>query len=70
MPVFLGAFGEAGNEVVIEEFLEGEEASFFVLVDGRDALCRLRPRRTTSVPTTAIKDPTPAAWAPTRRHRS
>ncbi len=32
------AFGGAGAEVVIEEFLEGEEASFFALVDGRTAL--------------------------------
>ena len=32
--MFGGAFGEAGAEVVIEEFLEGEEASFFVLTDG------------------------------------
>lgn len=28
------AFGEAGNKVVIEEFLKGEEASIFVLTDG------------------------------------
>ena len=28
------AFGEAGHRVVIEEFLEGEEASFIVMVDG------------------------------------
>ncbi len=28
------AFGIAGAEVIIEEFMEGEEASFFVLVDG------------------------------------
>jgi phosphoribosylamine--glycine ligase len=33
-----GKFGEAGREVVIEEFLEGEEASFFALVDGAFAL--------------------------------
>jgi phosphoribosylamine---glycine ligase len=33
-----GQFGEAGEEVVIEEFLEGEEASFFALVDGETAL--------------------------------
>ncbi len=33
-----GAFGEAGRELVIEEFLEGEEASFFALVDGESAL--------------------------------
>jgi phosphoribosylamine--glycine ligase len=36
--MFAGAFGDAGKEVVIEEFLEGEEASFFVLTDGRHAL--------------------------------
>ena len=29
------AFGEAGNEVVIEEFMEGEEASVFALTDGQ-----------------------------------
>ncbi len=36
--MFGGAFGDAGREVVIEEFLEGEEASFFVLSDGTHAL--------------------------------
>lgn len=36
--MFGGAFGGAGAEVVIEEFLEGEEASFFVLCDGEVAL--------------------------------
>jgi phosphoribosylamine--glycine ligase len=35
---FEGAFGEAGASVVVEEFLEGEEASFFALVDGETAL--------------------------------
>ena len=35
---FAGAFGAAGAEVVIEEFLTGEEASFFALVDGETAL--------------------------------
>ncbi len=35
---FAGSFGAAGAEVVIEEFLEGEEASFFALVDGETAL--------------------------------
>jgi len=33
-----GAFGDAGTEVVIEEFMEGEEASFFILSDGKTAL--------------------------------
>ena len=33
-----GAFGAAGAEVVIEEFMAGEEASFFVLCDGESAL--------------------------------
>ena len=32
------AFGEAGSRVVIEEFLDGEEASFFVMVDGKNVL--------------------------------
>ncbi|MEZ9441806.1 phosphoribosylamine--glycine ligase [Vibrio sp. 10N.222.54.F12] len=32
------AFGEAGSRVVIEEFLEGEEASFIVMVDGSSVL--------------------------------
>lgn len=35
---FDGAFGAAGAEVVVEEYLEGEEASFFCLCDGGTAL--------------------------------
>jgi phosphoribosylamine--glycine ligase len=35
---FAGAFGAAGAEIVIEEFLEGEEASVFALVDGKHVL--------------------------------
>ncbi len=35
---FSGAFGAAGAEVVIEECLVGEEASFFALIDGAHAL--------------------------------
>ncbi|ROU03325.1 phosphoribosylamine--glycine ligase [Histidinibacterium lentulum] len=36
--MFGGAFGAAGAEVVIEEVLRGEEASFFCLVDGETVL--------------------------------
>ncbi|MFP6713242.1 MAG: phosphoribosylamine--glycine ligase [Rhodospirillales bacterium] len=32
------SFGDAGDEVVVEKFLEGEEVSFFALVDGETAL--------------------------------
>ena len=31
-------FGDAGNKVIVEEFLEGEEASFIVLTDGKTVL--------------------------------
>ncbi|MDZ5449679.1 phosphoribosylamine--glycine ligase [Labrys sp. ZIDIC5] len=36
--IFAGSVGEAGHEVVVEQFLEGEEASFFALCDGTTAL--------------------------------
>ncbi|MGH1424370.1 MAG: phosphoribosylamine--glycine ligase [Pseudooceanicola sp.] len=36
--MFAGEFGSAGSEVVIEDFMTGEEASFFVLCDGQTAL--------------------------------
>ncbi|WP_275723483.1 phosphoribosylamine--glycine ligase [Vibrio furnissii] len=32
------AFGDAGSRVVVEEFLDGEEASFIVMVDGENVL--------------------------------
>ncbi|MCA1440545.1 phosphoribosylamine--glycine ligase [Ensifer sp. IC4062] len=35
---FAGAFGSAGAEVVVEAYLDGEEASFFCLCDGKNAL--------------------------------
>ena len=36
--MFAGSFGAAGAEVVIEEFMTGEEASFFALCDGQTVL--------------------------------
>lgn len=33
-----GALGDAGREIIIEDYLEGEEASFFVITDGATAL--------------------------------
>ncbi|MCX7735864.1 MAG: phosphoribosylamine--glycine ligase [Candidatus Kapabacteria bacterium] len=36
--IFSGIFGEAGNTVVIEEFMEGEEASILAVTDGKDYL--------------------------------
>jgi phosphoribosylamine---glycine ligase len=36
--MFGGGLGDAGAEVVIEEFLDGEEASFFALCDGETAI--------------------------------
>ncbi|WP_417450003.1 phosphoribosylamine--glycine ligase [Kordiimonas sp.] len=36
--MFAGSFGTAGAEVVVEEFMTGEEASFFALSDGENTL--------------------------------
>jgi phosphoribosylamine--glycine ligase len=36
--MFSGAFGASGQSIVIEEFMEGEEASFFALCDGETVL--------------------------------
>ncbi len=36
--MFAGSFGDAGHVVVVEEFLEGEEASFIVMADGEHVL--------------------------------
>jgi len=36
--MFAGVFGQSGAEVVIEQFLEGEEASFFAICDGTRAV--------------------------------
>ncbi|HEY1632045.1 MAG TPA: phosphoribosylamine--glycine ligase [Rhizomicrobium sp.] len=36
--MFEGGFGESGREVVVEEFMQGEEASFFALCDGETVI--------------------------------
>jgi phosphoribosylamine--glycine ligase len=36
--MFEGGFGESGHEIVVEEFMEGEEASFFALSDGEHVI--------------------------------
>ncbi|HTO41709.1 MAG TPA: phosphoribosylamine--glycine ligase [Rhizomicrobium sp.] len=36
--MFEGGFGDAGAEIVVEEFMDGEEASFFALTDGEHVL--------------------------------
>jgi phosphoribosylamine--glycine ligase len=36
--MFEGTFGASGSEVVVEEFMEGEEASFFALSDGKNVI--------------------------------
>lgn len=56
------AFGDAGHRIVIEEFLDGEEASFIVMVDGEHVL----PMATSGIINAlAMQIPgrTPAVWA-------
>ena len=67
--MFEGGFGDSGHEIVVEEFMEGEEASFFALSDGENVHPAWRARRITSASATAIPAPTPAAWAPIRPRR-
>ena len=54
---------------VIEEYLDGPEVSLFAITDGDDRSTRCSRPRTSSGSSTATRDPTPAAWAPTRRCR-
>jgi len=54
-------FGSAGEKVVVEEFLQGVEASVFALCHGTDAVILAVPW-TTNVPLTAIRGQTRAVW--------
>ncbi len=54
------AFGDAGHRIVIEEFLDGEEASFIVMVDGEVLLAATSQDHKRVDKDT---DQTPAGWA-------
>ena len=58
------SFGAAGREVLVEEFMEGEELSLFAITDGDDGAADARRRRTTSGCSTATGGPIRAGWAP------
>jgi phosphoribosylamine--glycine ligase len=66
--MFGGAFGDAGSEVVIEEFLEGEEASFFALTDGATIVSFGTAQDHKRV-AMATLGPIPAGWARTAPRR-
>ena len=59
--IFDGAFGEAGAELVIEEFMTGEEASFLCCAMAAMP-CPWQPRKTISAWATRTRDRTQAAW--------
>ena len=67
----LGAhsLGDASARVVIEEFLEGEEASYIVISDGQNALPMATSQDHKRVGEARYSARTPAAWARIRRHR-
>ena len=61
-------FGDAGARVVVEGFLEGEEASFIVMVDGEHVL----PMATSQITNALVREipaPIRAAWVPTPPRR-
>ena len=60
------AFGDAGREMLVEEFMEGEELSLFAITDGERAI-PLLPAQDHKRLLDGIAARTPAAWARTRR---
>ena len=62
-------FGEAGNRVIIEEYLTGEEASYIAFTDGKKSF-PWRPPRIISLYLMAIRVSTQVAWEPTHQHPS
>lgn len=67
--MFSGSFGEAGEQVVIEEFMDGEEASF-LHSPTEPIFCHSSAHRTTSGSARATLASTRAAWAPIPRRQS
>ena len=63
------AFGNAGRRIVVEEFLEGEEASFMCMVGG-DEVIALASSQDHKAAYDGDSGPNTGAWARTRRHRS
>ena len=68
-PCSAGQFGSAGDQVVIEEFLPGEEASFIVMADGRNILTMATSQDHKRLRDARRRARTPAAWAPIHRPR-
>lgn len=62
------AFGDAGHRIVIEEFLDGEEASFIVMVDGENVLPMATSQDHKRV-VIVTQAQTPAEWELILQHR-
>lgn len=67
--MFSGEFGEAGKNVIVEDFLEGEEVSFFALCDGSRAI-ELGSAQDHKRVGEGETGPNTGGWAPIRPPRS
>ncbi len=63
-------FGKSGDRLILEEKLDGEEASILALTDGRTIIAAPRRARTTSERSKVTRGRTRAAWARIHRRRS
>jgi len=64
-----GSFGAAGARIVVEEYLDGEEASFIIITDG-DSILPLATSQDHKARDEATWARTRAVWAPILRRRS